>query len=228
MSEKTDIWMPLYISDYLKDTRHLSTLEHGAYLLILMAYWNNQGPLPDDDVRLARYAGLSLKQWKKIRPAIIELFQTGDGRINSRRSQEELDNANRRSQAARANVMKRYNSDSTPVPTPVPTEPPTDELRNGYSSPSPSPSPGNHHKSYTGLRAKNGNGHLQPGQITKRILGAMEMGESKDARRLVIAWQMELTEAENEELALYETPISRVCDLVMKAKQSLNFREVGA
>ena len=42
---KTDIWMPLYIGDYLADTIGISLAEHGAYMLSLMAYWRKKGPL---------------------------------------------------------------------------------------------------------------------------------------------------------------------------------------
>lgn len=69
-------WMPLYVADYLADTGHLSTVEHGAYLLLIMHYWQ-KGGLPDDDKRLASIARASLEQWQEIRPALLDLFQSG-------------------------------------------------------------------------------------------------------------------------------------------------------
>ena len=69
-------WMPLDIPDYLADTGHLSTLEHGAYMLLIMHYWQKNG-LPDDDTKLARIARLQIDQWLEIRGTIADLFLEG-------------------------------------------------------------------------------------------------------------------------------------------------------
>lgn len=68
-------WMPLYIGDYKRDTGHLTTLEHGAYFLLIMHYWET-GPLPVDISRLARISGLSVKRfvpvWETLRGFFVE------------------------------------------------------------------------------------------------------------------------------------------------------------
>lgn len=97
-------WMPLYIGDYIRDTRRLTTLEHGAYMLLIMEYWTNHG-LPDDDRRLARIAGLSIEEWSQVRPAIAELFQDG---WKHKRIDKELARATGKSDAARAAAELRW------------------------------------------------------------------------------------------------------------------------
>lgn len=69
-------WMPLYIADYRADTARLSTLEHGAYLLLIMEYWRGGG-LPSDDRQLARITCMTDREWKKVKPTIESFFQPG-------------------------------------------------------------------------------------------------------------------------------------------------------
>ena len=69
-------WMPLYVGDYLRDTRDLNTLQHGAYLLLIMHYWQHAA-LPTDDARLAAIAGLSVAQWRRVREPVAAKFAAG-------------------------------------------------------------------------------------------------------------------------------------------------------
>lgn len=69
-------WMPLFVADYLKDTRGLTTTQHGAYLLLIIEYWI-KGALPNDDKQLARITGMSALEWKKTKPVIQAFFRDG-------------------------------------------------------------------------------------------------------------------------------------------------------
>jgi uncharacterized protein YdaU (DUF1376 family) len=96
--------MPLYIADYLADTRRLSTLEHGAYMLLIMDYWRN-GSLPNDDAKLARIAGLSGREWKVVRESIAPLFHDG---WKHKRIDAELIRSAEKSNSARLSAGKRW------------------------------------------------------------------------------------------------------------------------
>lgn len=69
-------WMPLYIGDYLADTSHLNAAQHGAYLLLIMRYWQ-VGSLPDDDAQLAMIARMGAPEWRKHKPVLRAFFQDG-------------------------------------------------------------------------------------------------------------------------------------------------------
>lgn len=98
--------MQLYVSDYLGDTRHLTTEQHGAYLLLLMTMWRSEGVLPSDDVKLARIAGLTVSRWKKIADDVLAFFTVCEGGITQGRLAAELtiadEKSEKRSQAGKA------------------------------------------------------------------------------------------------------------------------------
>lgn len=65
-------YMQLYIADYLADTMHLSTEEHGAYLLLMFNYWQTGRPIPKN--RLSKIARLSNDRWNSVEPSLKEFF----------------------------------------------------------------------------------------------------------------------------------------------------------
>ena len=90
MPEKTDIWMPLYIGDYLADTSHLDTLEHGAYLLLLMHYWR-KGPLENNPKALLSITKLHGPEASSLLQALLDgFFQLSeDGKWHQERADKE-------------------------------------------------------------------------------------------------------------------------------------------
>lgn len=71
-------WMPLYVGDYLGDTGHLTTTQHGAYFLLMMHYWR-KGGLPNDDKQLSKITKLPLKVWAEWREVLQDFFHEIDG-----------------------------------------------------------------------------------------------------------------------------------------------------
>ena len=84
-------FMPLYVGDYLGDTVHLSTLEHGAYLLLLMTLWRAGGSMPADDKYLSRCCRLSSVQWSRVKPVVLPMFDVQQGTLTHGRLTKELD-----------------------------------------------------------------------------------------------------------------------------------------
>ncbi len=66
-------WFPFYPAHYLADTGHLTTQEHGAYLLLMLHYYANGG-LPTDEHKLARIARLTASEWTPVRDTIADFF----------------------------------------------------------------------------------------------------------------------------------------------------------
>lgn len=103
---KADIWMPIYIGDYVADTMHLTTEQHGAYFLLLMAGWKSDGMLPDKDQALAAIARLEIAAWLKMKETIKAFYMVSGGCWIQKRQFEEIKNAISRREAARRNGKK--------------------------------------------------------------------------------------------------------------------------
>ena len=142
MAKKSDVWMPLYVTDYLGDTMHLSTEQHGAYLLLIMAAWKNGGSLPNDDRVLRRITRMEEKAWKESSIELKSFFFEQNGSIRHNRIETELKRAKRmteqRAEAGKASAIKRSkqrnaNEDCNENSTKCTTN----ETRNSRPSPSP-------------------------------------------------------------------------------------------
>lgn len=89
MGSRGKAWMPLYVGDFMADTRDLSTEEIGAYLLLLMHYWNT-GPLTTDHARLANICGWSKYKFSKKSPIILRFFSEKSGKLFNERMDKEI------------------------------------------------------------------------------------------------------------------------------------------
>lgn len=156
MSAATDIWMPLYIGDYVGSTMHLTTAQHGAYLLLLMAAWKSGGSLPAKDASLAAIAKMTKREWLHERDTLSEFFEITNEAWTHRRVAKELvvsaENSRRKSELGIRAANARWHpnnaasgegyakgnacSDAARIADGIPPALPT-----GCPSPSPSPSP---------------------------------------------------------------------------------------
>lgn len=100
-------YMPLYVADYLADAAHLSTLEHGAYLLLIMTYWQRGEALPADDKKLARICRVGPREWVRIKPVVSEFFQVDCNTWSHSRIDRELQNVRDKSLKKRAGGLAR-------------------------------------------------------------------------------------------------------------------------
>jgi uncharacterized protein YdaU (DUF1376 family) len=104
-------YMQFFPADYLADTSHLSTVEHGAYLLLIMNYWQRGESLKAKDenaldCRLAQIARLSLEQWLEVKETIAEFFETGPTEWRHGRIERDLGKVKEKSLSNQANGKK--------------------------------------------------------------------------------------------------------------------------
>jgi uncharacterized protein YdaU (DUF1376 family) len=85
----TDHWMRFNVGDYLADTMHLSTFQHGIYMRLIMHYFKRR-ELPEDEKSLARIAGISVPLWRRESGPAASLFTHENGVWKHRRIDAEI------------------------------------------------------------------------------------------------------------------------------------------
>jgi uncharacterized protein YdaU (DUF1376 family) len=94
-------YIPLYTGDYLRDTRHLSPMEHGIYLLLLMYCWDKHGFAPLEERQLFGICNArSNDEMEAVRRVLKEFFVQGAEGWYNPRLMRELDEAHAKHEAA--------------------------------------------------------------------------------------------------------------------------------
>jgi len=89
----TDHAIRLHIGDYTGDTQHLTTVQHGIYILLLMHCFRHKGFLPKSRSAQMRIARIEdARSWKRSAPEVLALFyQCPCGLYRHKRIDKELD-----------------------------------------------------------------------------------------------------------------------------------------
>ena len=116
-------YMRIYWADYDADTAHLTTMQHGIYLLLIKNYWQRGAALPDDETKLARIAKVSIKDWRHNADVIREFFSIQENLWTHKRIAEELSRVEAKSlkakDAALANAKRTQSKRTTNAERPL-------------------------------------------------------------------------------------------------------------
>jgi hypothetical protein len=72
------LWMPIWATEHLADTMHLSPAEFGCLERLNLSYWRS-GPPRDEDETLARICGCSVSVWKRYLPSATPCIRLAHG-----------------------------------------------------------------------------------------------------------------------------------------------------
>lgn len=135
---KTDIWMPIYCGDWLKDTSHLSQGQHGAYFLLLIHYWQKRELKADKKqcYRIAR--AFTQEEIENVDAVLSEFFTLTNGNLIQKRVEIELKLALEKKEKAVKKAQKaageRWRKDASSKPQAL-----LEDMLELCPSPSPAP-----------------------------------------------------------------------------------------
>ncbi|WP_009964896.1 YdaU family protein [Verrucomicrobium spinosum] len=96
-----------HVGDYNRDTAQLSVTEHGAYRLLMDAYYVSERPLPASADMLCRICRAITKAEREAVKTVARLFfREENGELRHKRIDDELEKYERKSEANRVNGAK--------------------------------------------------------------------------------------------------------------------------
>lgn len=114
MSERPDSYFQLFTGDYLRDTMHLTTRQHGAYMLLLMHYYGTMKPLPLNEETLRTICRLSEKEWGVDGPVVLPFFTRENDGWHQKRVDKEIISAGKRYDRAVKAAVAKHGSKQPP------------------------------------------------------------------------------------------------------------------
>lgn len=143
-------WMAFNVADYTANTLHLTTRQHGAYILLICAAWSGKGALPGTDQGLMAIAKLSPKEWA-VDGDVIKAFLTrrDDVWVHERVEFEWLDSQaliKAKSAAGKEGARRRWAGRTNGKPMAVPSG---SHGQTDAPKPLPDPLPSSHGKTIT-------------------------------------------------------------------------------
>lgn len=99
---RVGVWLPVVIGDMRRDTLGMPAEFTGMYLNLMMAMWQNNGQLGNDEIYLCRISGATHEQWLRHRQDLANLFELGDGMWSHNGIRNELRKASLISESRKA------------------------------------------------------------------------------------------------------------------------------
>jgi uncharacterized protein YdaU (DUF1376 family) len=119
-------YYPHHIGDYLRDTMHLTILEHGAYRRLLDVYYASEKPLPLETHWVCRLIRADTKEEQEaVQSVLHQFFEKGAAGWRNKRADEEIFKGIKRVKAAKNNGKRggrrktQWVSDKQPDGNPV-------------------------------------------------------------------------------------------------------------
>lgn len=100
---------PHHISDFRRDTSHLSHEQKGVYRDLLDAYYFNGGNITSDPEQLARIISIQTDSERlALAYAITNLFMVKNGKLYQKRASEEIDKIREKSIKAKDSALSKH------------------------------------------------------------------------------------------------------------------------